>query len=699
MRNNLVKTIVFVLIDLIIVALLCTATIFISRTQDSMRLNVYLGESHADTRNIAQLFYAPDGEKFNTNSVLTEMFADNIVAFDISEIDFKSYKLRLDPFNMKTDFTVSKLELTYNEHSVFSVEGKDLEKYVEKTKGLKKKFKEEGIVCKSKKDNPRIYLNKAFSEKLYYYYFILNKASYFVIFLLFAIISVIQIAIFRDKENKTGEKKIGRRILYIISLLILTIGVLLIYVVGFFEKNFGQIPIGQLIYHLHTPLDGTDISSYTSDIVKGVVIVCGSILVTLLLYLIFSRKGFHKGFIPIIYMMGFLLAFSAVYRFITHYSVIDYYKYTHESTTLYEEYYADGRNVELTFPEKKRNLIYIFVESMETSFADTASGGGMTENIIPELTEIASEGDTFSGDGTLNGAYHVMGATYTMGGMAAQTAGVPINENLVDGDTLNGNWESENNYLPGAWTIGDILNAEGYNQELLIGSKGGFAGRSSYFRGHGDYRIEDFDSAKEKGRIPKDYKVWWGFEDEKLFEFAKEDLMKFSAMQSPFNLTLLTVDTHATGGYKCELCEDKYPDQYSNVLACASRQVSEFVRWVQQQDFYENTTIVLCGDHLLPDSMYIGNNGLGGFDRKTYTVIINPAPGVSYNGTGRSYSTLDLYPTTLAALGVEIEGDRLGLGVNLYSETPTLVEALGNDKLNVELMKNSKYYKNELLYK
>lgn len=55
----------------------------------------------------------------------------------------------------------------------------------------------------------------------------------------------------------------------------------------------------------------------------------------------------------------------------------------------------------------------------------------------------------------------------------------------------------------------------------------------------------------------------------------------------PFNFTMLTVDTHHIGGYKCDLCGDKYDDQYENVLACASAQVDKFVKWLQKQDFYE----------------------------------------------------------------------------------------------------------------
>ena len=35
----------------------------------------------------------------------------------------------------------------------------------------------------------------------------------------------------------------------------------------------------------------------------------------------------------------------------------------------------------------------------------------------------------------------------------------------------------------------------------------------------------DYKVVKEKGLIPKDYKVWWGYEDDKLYEFAKEELI------------------------------------------------------------------------------------------------------------------------------------------------------------------------------
>lgn len=47
--------------------------------------------------------------------------------------------------------------------------------------------------------------------------------------------------------------------------------------------------------------------------------------------------------------------------------------------------------VKITFPDKKKNLIYIYLESMEMTYSDIENGGGFTYNLIPELTKLAEE--------------------------------------------------------------------------------------------------------------------------------------------------------------------------------------------------------------------------------------------------------------------------------------------------------------------
>ena len=231
---------------------------------------------------------------------------------------------------------------------------------------------------------------------------------------------------------------------------------------------------------------------------------------------------------------------------------------------------------------------------------------------------------------------------------------------------------------------------------FMVGSDGTFAGRNAYFHDHGDYEVWDYYTAIEKKKIDADYRVWWGYEDEKLISFAKESIQKLSQEEEPFNFTMLTVDTHFTDGYVCGRCGDDFDLQYSNVLACSSRQIGEFVEWIMEQPFYENTTIVLTGDHLTMDSAYISNMGADTADRKTYLAIINPAGSLAEQEACRQFSTLDLYPTMVAALGAEIEGNRLGLGVNLFSGEQTLVERMGLSELNDELLKNSGYYQNKI---
>lgn len=62
------------------------------------------------------------------------------------------------------------------------------------------------------------------------------------------------------------------------------------------------------------------------------------------------------------------------------------------------------------------------------------------------------------------------------------------------------------------------------------------------------------------------------------------------------------------------------------------------------------------------------------------------------------FTTMDMFPSTLAALGVKIEGERLGLGVNLFSDEQTLAEKYGYEYMFDELNKMSSFYNRELLY-
>ena len=290
-----------------------------------------------------------------------------------------------------------------------------------------------------------------------------------------------------------------------------------------------------------------------------------------------------------------------------------------------------------------------------------------------------------------NKGYEVApGASWTVASMIAQSAGIPLNIPIGENDFV-----TSNKYLPGANTLGEILEKGGYHNELLLGSEAVFSGRKYYYEMHGNYAIHDFDYFVENDLFDYDTRVWWGIVDRYLFEYAKQDLLELAKGDEPFNLTMLTVDTHHQNGWVCEDCKEEFPDQLANGYACSSRKVNDLIEWCKEQDFWENTTVIIVGDHC---SMSVDfSDVIGGFDRKGYYTIINAPEDLNY-ANDRVLSPFDFYPTTVSALGIEFEGNKLGLGVDLFSNEETLCEKYGTSSFFSLVKDHSTYYDNHILY-
>ena len=484
-----------------------------------------------------------------------------------------------------------------------------------------------------------------------------------------------------NEKTKDILKNIGKVVGGIISVL----AILICFSIKWMLETWANLTMDELVYHLNSPLEGTNSDMIWQYVFKCIVPTIIIIMAITAIMIILKKKKKRTGYIYIIVLIvSVTILVLYGYTAWKKLDIGDYMSGQSETSTFIDDNYVDPKEVTLAFPEKKRNLIYIFLESMETTYSDEDNGGAFGKDVIPELTEIAQENEDFSGkDNKLNGGYSMPGTTWTMGAMFAQTSGLPLKISISANEM-----DTQDNFFPGITTIGDILSEAGYSQTLLLGSNATFGGRKLYFSEHGNYDIIDYNYAMEQGWLStEEYPVWWGYDDQKLFEFAKNRLSELATQDEPFNLTMLTVDTHFEDGYVCDKCDDKFGDnQYANVMACSSKQVAEFVEWVQQQDFYENTTIVISGDHPTMDSDFCEDVDES-YTRKVYTAYING--GKTELSNARNYTTMDAFPTTLAAIGVEIEGNRLGLGTNLFSSEQTLTERFGIEKEEKELNKQS----------
>lgn len=366
----------------------------------------------------------------------------------------------------------------------------------------------------------------------------------------------------KTNSNLTKHIKITAVILCYILLLV---SIIVYYSAEWYINVYGKTGFDSVIYTLTNSIGtaekGLFISYFTNAFIPAILIY--SIFCSL--YLIKNKSRglflyFYKFRIKLFpisklfsSIVSVILSLVLLFTSLSQVGAIEYIK--NLKTTNFIEYnYVDPSDVKITFPKEKRNLIYIYLESMETTFFSEDLGGGISATAIPELYELAANNINFSDTESVGGFFPITGTGWTIAGIFSSTSGVPFK---VPPES-DGNDYGKDGFMPGITVLSDILHENGYYQTLMVGSDASFGGRKEYYEQHGADHVYDLFTAREDGIIPKDYYVWWGYEDKYLFEYAKQELSKISQKDQPFAFTMLTVDTHHIGGYICEYCENKY---------------------------------------------------------------------------------------------------------------------------------------------
>lgn len=485
------------------------------------------------------------------------------------------------------------------------------------------------------------------------------------------------------KFQSSAKKGLSRWLIPVFAFLFLA--VVLLFADLWYIRIYGHTNFDSIIFTLTSNLSGSSSTLLWQYILEGLlpaVLVWGAMLALTLMLL---RKTGVKTWMASIALC--MLGVAALVYAAFDSQLVEYLINIHNGFNIYEDYYQDPDDTLITFPEEKRNLVYIVLESMESTFLSKELGGGVEHNLIPELYDLAKDNINFSEHEGVGGFRQTTGATWTIGSLVAQNGGVPLVPIVSPNET-----SEDGSFLPGLTTLADILHENGYYQAFMLGSSAAFGDTGLLYSAHGVDKVYDVYTAPNDGIVEPGYwDNWWGMEDYYLFEYAKQELTKIAAQDQPFAFTMMTIDTHHVGGHLCPYCENVYEEQYDNVISCSSRQVAAFVTWLQQQPYYENTTVVIVGDHNSMDNGYFERNVEQNHIRRVYNCFINSAAHTTAS-KNREFCAIDLFPTTLAAMGCTIEGDRLGLGTNLFSGLPTLLEQWDYETLCARLYGNKDYY-------
>ncbi|MGL4662106.1 MAG: LTA synthase family protein [Culicoidibacterales bacterium] len=479
----------------------------------------------------------------------------------------------------------------------------------------------------------------------------------------------------------------------------------MLIVIGWSIDFYGEIRPEQFIYNITSNSQGTNYNVMKNILHTPLLIVsCLSILFFLFLFMKIppikiknKQKKFHWNYLRTITLS--LISLSVLFLGVNYAVKTEYLDATYNAFLKDSDYiernYVKPSKIELKFPEKKRNLIHIYAESFENSYTSKELGGNMDENLIPNLTELTeTSGFNFSHNDVIGGWNQTYGSSWSIAGIVNMETGLPL-KLAIDGNSYG----KEGKFLPGVTNLGDILNTASYNQTVLMGSDAKFAGRDVYFKEHGNYSIFDVNEAKRQNLIPEDYNEWWGFEDDKLFEFAKDELTRLNNLDQPFHLNMITADTHFPDGYVSKNITRTRTSQYADVIAYSDEQIGQFIRWIKEQPFYENTTIVITGDHLSMDKTFFQDFS-SEYKRTPFNIFINaPFSKEEIQTKNREFAAFDMFPTIVASLGIEIPHNKMGLGTNLFSREKTEIELNTINAVNEELEKYSKYYDTEFLNK
>jgi phosphoglycerol transferase len=450
-----------------------------------------------------------------------------------------------------------------------------------------------------------------------------------------------------------------------------------IFITGIWIKaKFGDVGFEGIVFTMKTPLDGVPMTLIFSYLRRLLISLAVSYIITILLVMYINKLP-PKLYRAVLYVFILLLIFlGSVYVTLTRFNNLSFYINTSYSDFVENHYVKVDKNLKLD-TNRKKNFILVALESVESTFVYDNYGLSYMKN----LNQISEQNISFRNQ------IQIFGTTNTVAGFTGQLFGIPLRIPI-----MSNRYGIFAEFLPNAPSVIDLLDNNDYNIAFILGGDSEFGGKDKVFKSHStNPQVLDSTEYLKEWKNRKHYsKSWWGFKDQFIYERAKELILGLSQEDKNFFTLILTVDTHTPGqphGY--------YPPVFGDerdAFVEADQLVAEFLSWLKTQPFYEDTVVVIMGDHLYM-SNHIGPFKIPTEPRRTiYNAFINTGFEISKEKQLKTCSTLDMAPTILEALGFNLPDHKFGLGVSLFSDLPTLVELYDETYLNEQLNARSALY-------
>ncbi|SDL58640.1 phosphoglycerol transferase [Franzmannia pantelleriensis] len=428
----------------------------------------------------------------------------------------------------------------------------------------------------------------------------------------------------------------------------------------YLAASFGIVDLGAIYFHLQAGM--TDHGGASRIVAAIVSTLCALLIVVAFTWLV---RNDHRWRLFERILALILLASNPLLHGITQRSA---------AIVADDGAWLDRRYVEPVIhsaPDTPPNLLFIYIESIERTYADRERFG----DAYADFDVIGEQGKVFEG------VRQIDNTGWTMAGMIASQCGSPL---MPAGLLHDRQFEPLDDVVPGVTCLGDLLSEQGYRQSYLGGASKVFAGKGLFYYGHGFDSVYGREELVPRMEDPE-YLNSWGLYDDTLFDFVHEEIRELAAGDAPWNLTTLTIGGHAPHGHPAQRCLDRQ-GEFDGVdilysVECNAWLTRELLNDLSDEGLLDNTLVVIASDHLTM-RVSVWDELIAGPRDNTFMLLGND---LEPQRIERESSMVDLFPTILEAMGFEIHQHRAGLGASLLSPVQTLLERHQIELINTKL--------------
>jgi phosphoglycerol transferase len=284
---------------------------------------------------------------------------------------------------------------------------------------------------------------------------------------------------------------------------------------------------------------------------------------------------------------------------------------------------------------KRKNLVVIYLESMETGYRSKEQFG---KNLLASLDALPMNKLSFAS------FRQAPGTGWTIAAHVSTQCGIPLKV-VLQGKDVNTQGEVLKSFLPHAKCLGDILREQGYKNVYLQSATLDFAGTREFWLQHGYDEAYGAEYLQQLGYRAEG----WGVTDDKTLIEAKKILERLQSQNILYNFTISLVDTHGPEGIASDECRARGYSTLEGVVECTSQLVAEFIQYIELKNYLENTNVVILGDHrLLPSRL---TEVLSKSERKLFNSFISRG---HFTKNREDILHFDFLPTILTFAGIDL---------------------------------------------